>query len=146
MTLGRLVGTLMLGLALAGCASSAGGSGNAGQCKEGRVWYRGECCPDDNDNGICDWVDDGSVPPGDAYSSGDAGGVGPTPEMDMTMEDIYQTTDTFVCTNECLKNNPAGHYCEDYLTLIVCGDCNTPPYAQLCPEGTTCQLAYDECK
>jgi len=134
MTLNRLVSSLFLAatLSLGSCGAD---ESTSVQCKQGRVPYQGQCCPDDNSNGICDWVDNG-----DAYGGEDL----------RTFGDTYQSPDTTsnpdisACTNECLKANPSGQYCMNSSTLIVCGDCNSTPTAQPCPSGTNC---YDgECK
>ena len=134
MTLGKLVAGLFLGLALASGCGSSGPTGNEGQCKEGRVWYQGECCPDDNDNGICDWVDDGTVVGQDAYSA-DSG----------TAVDTPKGTDTCSKENICLKEHPSGRYCLNG-KIVECGDpCSDGPLAgTYCPEDTYC--IEGECK
>mgnify|MGYP006971740114 CR=1 FL=1 len=134
MNLGKLVGTLMLGLAL-GCSTPAG-SGNTIQCKEGRVWYdadndgEGECCPDNNSNGICDWVDDGTVPGQDAYSADKVGG------------DSSDETEEGCSYNACSMGEVKCHS-EGAPYKVACSEVEGKPGCYVwrdlpCPTGTTC--------
>jgi len=60
MTLNKLVSSLFLAAALS-LGSCGADESTSVQCKQGRVPYQGQCCPDDNSNGICDWIEGDAI-------------------------------------------------------------------------------------
>ncbi len=121
-------------LALTSGCGSSGSTGNEGQCKEGRVWYQGKCCPDDNANYICDWVDDGTVVGQDAYSA-DAG-------VAADSEDTSQKEEITSCNKKdwCLEYYPRGSHCISESEIAQCLSPCDPKVLEQCPGDKDCYV------